>query len=111
MNTSEYTLDSVGGIVASQRRFFRTGATLPVSWRIHQLKRGFREFTNPQTVLRGSRWLNLSQRTSLHRQDRAKEDVAASIVREIREKEEKNIYIVCDIKIKVVSLHRIQTAE
>lgn len=56
MNTSEYTLDSVGEIVASQRRFFRTGATLPVSWRIHQLKWGFREFTHPQTVLRGSRW-------------------------------------------------------
>ena len=62
MNTSDYTLDSVGEIVASQRRFFRTGATLPVSWRIHQLKRGFREFTHPQTVLRGSRWLNLSLR-------------------------------------------------
>ena len=62
MNNSDYALDSVGEIVASQRRFFRTGATLPVSWRIHQLKWGFREFTHPQTVLRGSRWLNLSLR-------------------------------------------------
>lgn len=60
MNTSEYTLDSFGEMVASQRRFFRTGATLPVSWRIHQLEWGFREFTHPQTVLSGSHWLNLS---------------------------------------------------
>ena len=31
--------DTVREIVATQRRFFRTGTTLPVSWRIKQLKR------------------------------------------------------------------------
>ena len=31
--------DTVREIVAAQRRFFRTGTTLPVSWRIRQLKR------------------------------------------------------------------------
>ena len=31
--------DEIREIVAAQRRFFRTGATLPVKWRIQQLKR------------------------------------------------------------------------
>ena len=34
-----YTEGSIREIVAAQRRFFRTGTTLPVSWRIKQLKR------------------------------------------------------------------------
>ena len=33
-----YTPDSIREIVAAQRTFFRTGTTLPVSWRIRQLK-------------------------------------------------------------------------
>ena len=39
LEASEYTDDVVRDIVAAQRRYFRTGATLPVSWRIKQLKR------------------------------------------------------------------------
>ena len=35
----EYTESSISDIVAAQRRFFRTGTTLPVKWRIQQLKR------------------------------------------------------------------------
>ena len=38
-NTDLYTEDSIREIVETQRRFFRTGATLPISWRIKQLKR------------------------------------------------------------------------
>ena len=38
MNT-EYTEGKIQEIVAAQRRFFRTGETLPVRWRIKQLKR------------------------------------------------------------------------
>ena len=38
MNT-HYTEESIREIVSAQRRFFRSGATLPVSWRIEQLKR------------------------------------------------------------------------
>ena len=34
-----YTEEEIKAIVAAQRRFFRTGETLPVSWRIQQLKR------------------------------------------------------------------------
>ncbi len=34
-----YTEESIRDIVASQRRFFRSGTTLPVEWRIKQLKR------------------------------------------------------------------------
>ena len=34
-----YTEESIKAIVMAQRRFFRTGETLPVSWRINQLKR------------------------------------------------------------------------
>ena len=34
-----YTEESIRDIVAAQRKFFRTGETLPVSWRIKQLKR------------------------------------------------------------------------
>ncbi|MBQ7531614.1 MAG: iron-containing alcohol dehydrogenase [Paludibacteraceae bacterium] len=37
--TEGYTEGSIREIVAAQRRFFRTGTTLPVSWRIKQLKR------------------------------------------------------------------------
>ena len=33
-----YTEEEIKAIVAAQRRFFRTGETLPVSWRIQQLK-------------------------------------------------------------------------
>ena len=36
---SEYTEGEIREIVATQRRFFRTGTTLPVHWRIKQLKR------------------------------------------------------------------------
>jgi len=35
----EYTESAIRDIVATQRRFFRTGTTLPVKWRIQQLKR------------------------------------------------------------------------
>ena len=34
-----YTEEDIKEIVATQRRFFRTGATLPVGWRIKQLKK------------------------------------------------------------------------
>ena len=34
-----YTETEIKGIVDAQRRFFRTGATLDVSWRIKQLKK------------------------------------------------------------------------
>lgn len=34
-----FTESEIGDIVATQRRFFRTGATLPVKWRIKQLGR------------------------------------------------------------------------
>ena len=39
LEASEYTDEVVRDIVAAQRKFFRTGATLPVGWRIKQLKR------------------------------------------------------------------------
>ena len=35
----KYSVESIRDIVAAQRRFFRTGETLPVCWRIKQLKR------------------------------------------------------------------------
>lgn len=38
MNTN-YSEEKIREIVAAQRKFFRTGATLPVAWRIEQLKR------------------------------------------------------------------------
>ena len=34
-----YTEPEIQQIVAAQRKFFRTGATLPIKWRIEQLKR------------------------------------------------------------------------
>ena len=34
-----YTEKDIQAIVSAQRKFFRTGATLPVSWRIEQLKK------------------------------------------------------------------------
>ena len=36
---TSYSEESIREIVEAQRRFFRTGATLPVKWRIEQLKR------------------------------------------------------------------------
>ena len=36
---SPYTEEEIGAIVAAQRKFFRTGTTLPVKWRIQQLKK------------------------------------------------------------------------
>ena len=39
MSTYQYSEDSIREIVDAQRRFFRTGETLPVGWRIKQLKR------------------------------------------------------------------------
>ena len=36
---SPFTEDEIGAIVAAQRKFFRTGTTLPVKWRIQQLKK------------------------------------------------------------------------
>ena len=38
-HTDRYTEESVREIVEAQRKFFRTGTTLPVRWRIKQLKR------------------------------------------------------------------------
>lgn len=35
----KFTSEQVSAIVEAQRRFFRTGATLPVKWRIQQLKK------------------------------------------------------------------------
>ena len=35
----EYTQEKIGAAVAAQRRFFRTGATLDVDWRIEQLEK------------------------------------------------------------------------
>ena len=37
--TDEFTEGSIREIVAAQRRFFRSGETLPIRWRIKQLKR------------------------------------------------------------------------
>ena len=34
-----YTESEISAIVAAQRKFFRTGTTLPVKWRIQQLKK------------------------------------------------------------------------
>ena len=34
-----YTENDIVQIVAAQRQFFRTGATLPVKWRLQQLKK------------------------------------------------------------------------
>ena len=34
-----YTNEQIQEIVAIQRKFFRTGATLPIKWRIQQLKK------------------------------------------------------------------------
>ncbi|MCR4665634.1 MAG: iron-containing alcohol dehydrogenase [Paludibacteraceae bacterium] len=36
---THYSEESIGETVAAQRRFFRTGTTLPVKWRIQQLKK------------------------------------------------------------------------
>ena len=38
-DASAYSVDEIGHIVAAQRKFFRTGTTLPVKWRIKQLKK------------------------------------------------------------------------
>ena len=38
-DASEYSVGVIREIVATQRKFFRTGITLPVSWRIKQLKK------------------------------------------------------------------------
>ena len=38
-DVSEYSDSVIREIVSAQRKFFRTGATLPVNWRIKQLKR------------------------------------------------------------------------
>ena len=35
----QYSVESISAIVAAQRKFFMTGETLPVKWRIKQLKR------------------------------------------------------------------------
>ena len=37
--SEQYSEESISEIVAAQRRFFRTGETLPISWRLKQLKR------------------------------------------------------------------------
>jgi aldehyde dehydrogenase (NAD+) len=34
-----YTNEQIQQIVAAQRKFFRTGMTLPIKWRIQQLKK------------------------------------------------------------------------
>ncbi len=39
MTQNEYSNERIAEIVATQRRFFRTGTTLPVKWRIQQLKK------------------------------------------------------------------------
>jgi hypothetical protein len=39
LRTTGYDEDTIREIVAAQRRFFRTGTTLPVRWRIKQLKK------------------------------------------------------------------------
>ena len=38
-NTDQYSEESIRAIVEAQRKFFRTGETLPIKWRIKQLKR------------------------------------------------------------------------
>ena len=38
-NTDQYTEESIRQIVEAQRKFFRTGETLPIQWRIEQLKK------------------------------------------------------------------------
>lgn len=37
--SNQYSVERISEIVAAQRRFFRTGETLPIKWRIKQLKR------------------------------------------------------------------------
>ena len=65
--------EQIPEIVAVQRKFFRTGATLPVKWRIQQrcgpFRHGrlprcleFREFTHAQTLLKGRTVFNLPLR-------------------------------------------------
>ncbi len=39
MNTHQFTEEAIREIVEAQRKFFRTGKTLPVKWRIQQLKK------------------------------------------------------------------------
>ena len=39
MNTHPFTEEAIREIVEAQRKFFRTGKTLPVKWRIQQLKK------------------------------------------------------------------------
>ena len=39
METDRFTESSIRAIVEAQRKFFRTGTTLPVKWRIQQLKK------------------------------------------------------------------------
>ena len=39
LETHPFTEDQIREIVAAQRRFFRSGETLPIQWRIKQLKR------------------------------------------------------------------------
>ena len=39
LDIGDFSEERIAQIVAAQRRFFRTGETLPVSWRIKQLKR------------------------------------------------------------------------
>ena len=38
-NTDQYTEESIRQIVETQRKFFRSGVTLPIKWRIEQLKK------------------------------------------------------------------------
>ena len=39
MKTTEYTQEKVHSILSAQRRYFRTGETLDVKWRMAQLRR------------------------------------------------------------------------
>ena len=47
----KFSDDTVREIVAAQRRFFRTGTTLPVSWRIRQLK-PLQRIQVPESIVR-----------------------------------------------------------
>ena len=38
-SSSTYTPDGIREVVAAQRKFFRTGTTLPVKWRLQQLRK------------------------------------------------------------------------
>ena len=56
------TQETIHGIVEKQRGFFRTGATLPVEWRIEQLKKlkAGSEYTFVVRALINGKWTKIT---------------------------------------------------